>query len=146
MAAFNKFQPFVEGLAHGEHNFSTAVFKLALTNNANPPLTAEDDLLDLVQISYANMGATNPTLTRATSGQTTGTYDLVLNDYTITASGGPVAAFRYVVIYNSSTSTPADQLIGWYDYLSDLVLADGESLVVDFNSDGGTDGSLLTLA
>jgi len=146
MAAFSKFQPFVEGLAHGHHNFGTATFKLALTNAANPPLTAEAAKSQLTEISYANMGAVNPTLTTSSSGQATGTYDLVLDDYTITASGGPVAGFRYVVIYNSSSTTTTDALVGWYDYLSDLVLADGESLVVDFDSNGGTDGSLLTLA
>jgi hypothetical protein len=146
MALYEKFEPFVEGLALGQHNLSTAVFKFALCNAANiPNLVTYNELSDLTEILYTNMGGVNPTITTSgTTGRTGGTYDLVLDDYTITASGGAVAGFRYVVVYNSSSSTVTNQLICMFDYESDLVLLNGESLVVDFESNAGTDGSLFT--
>jgi len=57
----------------------------------------------------------------------------------LTASGGSVAAFRYVVLYNDTPTSPADPLIGWYDYGSDLTLLNGETLTIDFD---GTNGVL----
>ena len=144
MAAYNKFQQFTEDLAHGVHNLGTNQLVVALTNAANAPVATNAVLVNLTQIVYTNLSTRN--ITTSTSGQTTGTYNLVLNDLTLTASVGAVAAFRYVVIYNDTPTSPADPLIGWFDYGSDLTLQDGESLTIDFASDGPTTGSLLTLA
>ena len=144
MAAYNKFKQFVEDLAHGVHNLGTGVLTVALTNAANAPVATHEIRGSLVEIAYTNLSSR--VITTSTSAQVTGTYDLVLNDLTLTASGGPVAPFRYVIIYNDTPTSPADPLIGWYDYLSDLTLNDGESLTIDFESDGPTTGSLLTLA
>jgi hypothetical protein len=59
----------------------------------------------------------------------------VLNDLTLTASGGSVAAFRYIVIYNDTSVN--DLLIGFLDYGSSLTLGDGDSLVLDFSATNG---------
>lgn len=145
MATYNKFQQTVEDLAHKVHNLGSDTLEVALCNAANAPSASLDAVLvDLVQIAYTNLSSR--VITTNSSGQTTGIYDLVLNDLTLTASGGAVAGFRYVVIFNQSSVAPTDALIGWFDYGSDLVLADGESLTIDFESDGPTTGSLLTLA
>jgi hypothetical protein len=84
-------------------------------------------------ISYTNLSSR--VLSTVSSSQTTGTYKLVVSDLVLTASGGAVAAFRYIVVYNDTASN--DELIGWYDYGSDLTLADGESLTLDFNLTNG---------
>ncbi len=144
MATYNKFQQFVEDMAHKVHNLGSDSFKVALCAAASAPVVGNSVLADLTEISYTNLSSR--VITTSTSGQTTGTYDLVLDDLTLTASGGAVAAFRYVVVYNDTPASPLDPLIGWFDYSSDLVLGDGESLDVDFEADGGTTGSLLTLA
>lgn len=145
MATYNKFQQFVEDLAHGVHDLETDTLKVALSNTL--PTAGLATLSQITEISYANLpGTTQPTITTTSSGQLTGTYDLVLNDLTITATGGAVAGFRYVIVYNDTPTTPADPLICWFDYLSTLNLADGESLTIDFESNAGTTGSLLTLA
>ena len=126
MAAFNKFNSFVEALAHGGHDLSANQLTVALTNEA--PTAANSVLADLEEIEYANLSSRN--LTRTSSGQTAGTYSLILEDLTLTASGGSVAEFRYAVIYNS---TPAGGLlIGWYDRGSGVILQDGESITLDF--------------
>jgi hypothetical protein len=137
MATFNKFNSFVEDLAEKVHNLGTDQLTLALTATANPPLATNTVLANLTQIAYTNLSTRN--ITTATSAQTGGVYKLVLNDLTLTASGGSVAAFQYVVLYNSTAA--AGNLIGWYDYGSALTLASGESLLVDFD---GTNG-VLTL-
>jgi len=146
MAAYVKFQQFTEDLAHGVHNLGTDQLTVALFPAATVPSVSLDAVLADIgtETVYTNLSSRNITL--GTSSQTTGTYDLVLNDLTLTASGGAVAAFRYVCIYNDGTVALVNPLICYYDYGSDLTLADGESLTIDFESDGPTTGSLFTLA
>lgn len=134
MAAFNKFQPFVEHLAEKVHNLGADQLVVALCAAANAPVATNGVLADLTQISYTNLSSRN--ITTSSSAQTSGTYKLTLADLVLTASG-TVAGFRYVVIYNDTPTSPADPLIGWYDYGSDLVLLNGETFTVDFDGSGG---------
>lgn len=138
MASFNKFNCFVEDLAEKKHNLGSDQLVVALCAAANAPVASNTVLANLTQISYTNCSSRN--ITTSTSGQTSGTYRLVLNDLTLTASGGSIAAFRYVVIYNDTASN--DELIGWYDYGSDQVVASGETFLIDFDGSNG----LLSLA
>lgn len=138
MATFNKFNAFVEHLAEKVHNLASDQLVVALTNTA--PTASNSVLADLTQISYTNLSSRN--ITTTSSSQTSGTYRLILTDLTLTASGGSVGPFRYVVIYNDTPTSPADPLIGYYDYGSSITLASGESLTIDFD---GTNG-LLSLA
>lgn len=133
MATFNKFQPFVEHLSEGVHDLGTDQLVVALTNSA--PLATNSVLADITEISYTNLSSRN--ITTTSSSQTGGTYKLVLADLVLTASGGSVGPFRYVVIYNDTPTSPADPLIGYYDYGSSLTLADGETLTIDFDPTNG---------
>lgn len=135
MATFNKFNSFVEALAEKVHNLQSDTLKIALCASANAPIASNTQLSNLTEISYTNLSAR--TLTVSSSAQSSGTYKLVINDLVLTASGGSVAAFRYIVIYNDTATN--DELIGWYDYGSSLTLADGETLTLDFD---GTNGVL----
>ena len=138
MATFNKFNSFVEALAEKVHNLGSDTLTVALCASANAPVAANSQLSNLTQISYTNLSSR--VLTTSSSSQTSGTYKLVIADLTLTASGGSVAPFRYVVIYNDTATN--DELIGWFDYGSDLTLANGESLTLDFDATNG----LLQLA
>jgi len=135
MAVFNKINQFVEDRAHKVHNLGTDVFTVSLHTAANVPVAGNSVLADLTQIAYTNLSTR--VITTTSSGQTTGLYKLVLQDLVLTASGGPVETFRYVMVYNDTPTSPADPLIGWYDYESDVVLADGESLTIDFDAANG---------
>ena len=140
MASFNKFQQFVEDLAKGVHNFtsdSTCTVTVALTTNANAPVATNSVLADLTQISYTNLSSR--VVTGITAEHTTGTMNLTANDLVLTASGA-VATFRWVVLYNDDPTSPADPLIGYYDYGSDVTLASGETFTIDFAT------NILTLA
>ena len=135
MATFNKFHQFTEDLAHGVHNLSTGVLTVALCNAANAPVATNSVLANLTPIAYTNLSSR--VITTTSSAETTGVYKLTLTDLVLTASGGSVAAFRYVVIYNDTPTSPADPLIGWYDYTSDLTLASGETLTINFDDANG---------
>jgi len=136
LATFNKVNQYVEDVQHGVHDFSTDQLVVALTAAANAPVATNTVLANLTQISYTNLSTRN--VTTASSGQTSGTYTLALTDLVLTASGGSVGPFRYVVLYNETPTSPADPLIGWYDYGSDLTLADGEQLTIDFAASSAT--------
>ena len=137
MASYNKFRQFVEDVAHKVHDLETDQLMVALTAAANAPVNTNEVLADLTEVTYTNLSSRN--ITTDTSAQTTGTYKLVLTDLVLTASGGSVGPLRYVVIYNDTPTSPADPLIAWYDYGSEITLADGETLTVDFD---GTNGLL----
>ena len=133
MASFTKFYCFVEDLAEKKHNLGSDTLTVALCAAASPPSLSNTVLANITQISYTNLSSR--VLSTVSSSQTTGTYKLVVSDLVLTASGGAVAAFRYIVIYNDTAAN--DELIGYYDYGSDLTLADGESLTLDFNATNG---------
>lgn len=137
MASFNKFNSFVEAIAEKVHNLGSDQIVVALCAAANAPVATNTQLSNLTQISYTNLSSRNVTTT--SSAQSSGTYKLVLADLTLTASGS-VGPFRYVVLYNDTATN--DELIGYYDYGSDLTMASGNTFTVDFD---GTNG-VLTIA
>lgn len=141
MATFNKFQAFVEHLAEKVHNLGSDTLKILLTNDA--PSAANDAVrADLTSELSTGNGYTSggATVTITGSSQTGGTYSLVGSDVTITASGGSIGPFRYCCLYNDTPTSPADPLIGYWDYGSSVTLADGETLTIDLGS------SILTLS
>jgi hypothetical protein len=133
MASFNKFNSFVEALAEKVHNLGSDSLKIALCAAANAPVATNTKLADLTEIAYTNLSSR--ALVVSSSSQTSGTYKLVLDDLVLTASGGAVATFRYVVIYNDTATNK--ELIGWYDYGSNVTLADGEIFTLDFDGVNG---------
>jgi hypothetical protein len=138
MATFNKFNSFVEYLAEKVFDLENDDLKIVLTDTE--PLTANSVYADLTEIADGNgYTAGGVTATIVSSGQTEGTYKLVLDDLTITAAGGSVGPFRYFVLVDTTPTDPASPLIGWWDYGSSITLADGESITVDFSA---TDGVL----
>jgi len=139
MAAFNKFNQFTEDALRGVHNFDSHVFKVMLTNTA--PTSANAVKGDLTEISAGNgytAGGAATTITLSTSG---GTAKAVGTDVTFTATGA-IGPFRYAVLYNDTPTSPADPLIGFWDYGSSISLASGDTFTVDFDATNG----ILTVA
>src|ERR1035437_5424429 len=108
MATYNKFQPFVANIANKVFNLGSDQLKVALTSVI--PVTTNNKLADLTEISYTNLSSRN--ITTTSSVQTSGTYKLIIQPLTLTASGA-VASFQYVVVYDDTATNK--ELIGWYD-------------------------------
>lgn len=131
MASFVKINNFVQDLGRGVHNLNSNTLKVMLTNSA-PNAATHTVRADLTEISAGNgYSAGGATVASTAYSQTSGTGNLTGTDPIITASGGTIGAFRYAVLYNDTPTSPADPLIGYWDYGSSITLADGESLTVD---------------
>jgi hypothetical protein len=93
---------------------------------------------DLAEITNEH-GYAGPVDVQNAASASSGVITVTATDVTITASGGTVGPFQYVVLYNDTPSDPVDPLIGYWDYGSSVTLQDGESIKVDFGA------SLLTV-
>lgn len=130
-SSFTFFEAFREKLAEKAHNLGSDQLKVALCSAANAPSASGDAVIaDITEISYTNCSSRN--VTTSSSAYSGGTYTLTLADLTLTASGGSIAAFRYVVLFNDDTT--GDMLIGYLDYGSDVTLANTETLLIDFGT------------
>jgi hypothetical protein len=137
VASFVKFHQFVEDLGLGVHNLDTGALKIYLSNAA-PSQSLDAVKADLAEITNQN-GYTAPVDVTGVWSESGGTATLAGTDIVITATGA-VGPFQYAVLYNDTPTSPADPLIGYWDYGSAITLANGETFTVDFGA------SILTLA
>lgn len=140
MPAFNKFNQFTKDVIDGVHDFDAHVFKVMLTNSA--PVAGNSVKADLTEIAAGNGYTAGGTATTISTSTAAGTAKVVGTDVVFTASGGAMAAARYAVLYNDTPTTPADPLVGWWDYGSSFTSASGETFTVDFDPTTG----ILTVA
>ena len=141
MAAFNKFQDFVEQLLLAKHDFSAAghVFKV-YASNATPSASLDAVKADLAEITPAFGYPSGGTDVQNTLSETTGTATVAGTDVVWTASGGSFGPLQYIPLYNDTQTSPADPLVGWWDYGSAVTVNDTETFTVDFGA------SILTVA
>jgi len=141
MASFNKFQDFVEQLCKGTHQLHAAGHTLKVyLSNTSPSASSHTVKADLAEITAQNGYPSGGSDIQNDLSETGGTATVTAQDVTFTASGGSFGPFRYAVIYNDTPTSPADPLVGWYDYGSSITVLDGETFTVDFGA------SLLTLS
>jgi hypothetical protein len=125
-SSYYKYNSFVADVANKLHNFGSDTIEVALTNTA--PVATNTSVNG--EIAYTNLSARDLTLTSST--QTSGTYSLICQDLTLTASGN-VATFRYVALRNKT----ANKVIGWYDYGSSISMISGDSFAVNLDNVNG---------
>ena len=148
MATYTKFEAFSQHLMNKEHDlFGTTDTLNVYLSNTTPNVATHTVKADLAEVSTGN-GYSGAQDTQNDSTRSGGTVTLTGVSLTITASGGSIATFRYVVLYNDTPTTPnADPLIAYWDYGSALTLADGESISIKFNNANvGAAGTIFTLA
>ena len=135
MASFNKVQDFIRAVFEGEHVLSTAghTLKIMLTNVA-PTATGVTIKANITEIATGNGYVAGGLDIENTGSETAGTYTIGATDKTWTATGGAIAQFRYVVLYNDTPTSPADPVIGWWDYGSAVDLSAGETFTTDFGA------------
>ena len=135
MAAYVKFQDFVEQLGKGVHQLHAAghMLKVYLTNNA-PDVALDAIKGDLVGITEGAGYGYDPADIQQDYTEASGTGTLTAVDVTWTASGGSFGPFRYAVVYNDTPAAPVDPLVCYWDYGSSITVNAGESFKVDFGA------------
>ena len=134
MAAFNRFNCFTTDLTNGKHDFSSHTFKAMLCLSA--PVATNTIRGNLSEITAGNGYTSGGKAVTVTKSNTSGVEKISFsNDPIWTASGGAMANFRYVVLYNDTQTN--DPLIGYYDYGSTVTLNVGESFTADFDQTNG---------
>ena len=132
MASFTKFEVFSENLAEKVHDLNADTLKVMLTNTA-PTASTDATKSDITEISAGNGYTAGGEDTQNATSRSGGTTSVTGVDVVWTASGA-VGPFRYVVLYNDTPTSPADPLIGYWDYGSSVTLASGETFTTDFGA------------
>ena len=110
-------------------NLGADALKLALTNTA--PLATYTQLSQITQIAAGGGYTTGGFLLAvASSGQSSGLYRCVIDDYTFTP-GGAVATFQWAVVYDDTATN--DPPLWYYDYGSPVTLTIGVPFLFDFD-------------
>jgi hypothetical protein len=147
VASFVKINKFVDHLAGGTHNFTsagTAAMTVALTNTApasestNPTGDSGGLLANLTQVSYSNLSSR--AFSTVSKSLSSGTLTVDLSDLVLTASG-TVATFRYLYFYNDTPTSPADPLVCHYDHGSTVSMVNTDTYTITIDALG-----LFTLA
>lgn len=134
MATFNRYEVFSEDLSEKVHDLNADTLKVMLSNAA-PNAATHGVRADASEISAGNGYAAGGTDVQNATSRTGAITSVTGVDVTFTASGGTIGPFRYAILYNDTPSSPADPLIGWWDYASSITLQIGESFTVDFGAE-----------
>ena len=131
MASFNKFNCFVQNVAHALHDMQTGtaqVYKVYLTNTA--PSASNTVYNTPADLSTANgYTAGGVSIGTIAGAQTSGTFSFAGGTNPAwTASGGSIGPFEFAILYNSTSST--QPLIGWWDYGGAITLTNGNTFTV----------------
>jgi hypothetical protein len=139
MAAFNKFNLFVDDLCAGVFNFTASgqTFNIMLSNTA--PVATNHLYGDISANELANGGGytTGGQASAMSKSNTTGTEKVFATNVTWTGSGGGMGPFRYVIIYDTTPASPLKPLVAWYDYGSSISLNAGDTFTVSFDGTNG---------
>lgn len=143
MATFVFYENFSEDFANKVHDLvgTDDTLKVALTNTA-PNVATHEVLADITELTTSGgytAGGVDTQNSGTRSGDTVTVAGVDLSP-AWTGSGGGFT-FRYVVLYNDTPTSPADPLIGYWDYGSSQAVAAGETVSIDFSTN-----TLLTVA
>lgn len=133
MATYNKYTAAVEPLVENI-NAGSDVWKIALAATVNAAdTTFVAGTTDLATGGGYTQGGT--TVTTTSSAQSGGVYKLVLASPSAWTATGGGFTFRYVILYDSTTSTP----VGYWDYGSSVVMngANGDTFTVTLDATNG---------
>jgi hypothetical protein len=132
---------FVDDYDVADFTFASDQLAVALSNTApsaespDPTSTGNSALANVTEIDYTNCSSRNIT----TTSWDAGTNLLVLEDLTIMATGGDLPEFRYIYVYDDTTT--GDQIIGYFDLGRAFNLAEYEELLIDFDQSQGLFGN-----
>lgn len=133
MAAFVKFNDFVEQLGLKQHDLNADPLFVYLSNEA--PLATDATRVDIADLTTAGGYTAGGQDTLNTASETpAGTMTVVGTDIVWTATTG-FGPFRYAILYNQVGGLlSTNKLIGYWDYGSALTLLASETFTVDFGA------------
>jgi len=140
MAAYNKYENFVEDVGDAVHSFKAAghTLKLMLSNSA-PNAATHEVRADSSELGGGGGYTSGGEDTQNDASRSGGTLTVTAVDIVWTATTG-FGPFRYPILYNDTPGAPADPLIAYWDYASGVTLAAAETFTADFGA------SLFTFA
>lgn len=131
MATYNKYtaavEPLLEGINSGSDAWKVA---LALTINASDT-TFTPATTDLATANGYTAGGN--AATTSSSAQAGGVFKLVLNSPATWTATGAGFTFRYVILWDSTTSTP----VGYWDYGSNVTLNAADTFTATLSGANG---------
>jgi hypothetical protein len=127
MAAYVKFNAGTETIAEKAHNFDTDTLKVYFSNTA-PNVSTMSVKADLAEISTGNGYTAGGFDVQNATSRTGGVTSVTAVDITVTASGGSIGPYRYIVLYNDTATS--DELIGWLDYGTSYTLTDTNTFTI----------------
>jgi len=143
MATFKLFHDFGEDLGKKVHNLSSDELPLILSLTG-PTQATGSVYTDITQIAAGNgytafAGGTAYThsldaVTYAETGAGLGVWRLFSGDEIFTASGGSIADFRYITMCNTTAAN--NEVIGYLDYGSTVIVTVGNTFTVDVGANG----------
>ena len=140
MAAYVKYNDFVEQLCKGIHHLHAAGDDVKVVIHSDAPTEPTDvSLSNLSQVTGTGYTAggidivndineTTPGTAKLTSG-------LASTDAVWTATAANWIPGQYVSIYNDTATSPADALIASWNYGSSFTVGNGETFTVDFGTE-----------
>ena len=147
MAAYNKFNKFVEDLANKVHDLIGAppdAIKIFLSNDT--PVATDAVKADLSEIDDSDAGYTAGGASVTPVGsRTDGVVTLAGTAVVFTAADAGIGPFQQVVLYNDTPAAPLDPLIAWWDHGEPVTLAVDETFTVRFDNEPAQ-GTIFTLA
>ena len=130
MAVFVKFEAFSEHLSEKVHDLNADTLRVYLTNAA-PDVAADAVKADLADLSTGGGYTAGGIDVQNATSRTGGVTSVTGVDAVWTATSGGFGPFRYAVLFNDTPTSPADPLIGYWDYASSISLLEGETFTVD---------------
>jgi hypothetical protein len=130
LAAYNKFNIFVQDIGQKIHNLNSDALNYMLSNTAmTATMTALSGLSDLTTGGGYTAGGTVVASTAYT--QTSGTATLTGSNVVFTSTG-TLGPFEYTALYNATAS--GKNAIQWYDYGAHVTLTTGETFTINISA------------
>ncbi len=131
------FDCLTEYVANAVVNFGSHSFKMALTNTA-PNIATNTILANISQIANGGGYTAGGFPVTITGVSRTGSLTkITIEDKLFTASGGNVADFQWVVLYDDSTTSPVDALVGFLNLGTPRGIPNGDVLSLNFSEANG---------
>lgn len=134
MATFNKVHYLSMNMARGLFDLATDTLRVYLSNAA-PVASQDNDKADLAEIASGNGYVSNGLDIANVASRAAATAVTSIRTATgvsWTATGGAIASFRYIVMFDDTHVS--NLLLGWWDYGSQVSLAAAESFTVAFGA------------